>query len=129
MKAYSQILLTILALALGGAVVVAALFIGAYYYVTPGLPAAAELRDIKIQVPLQVYSRDGRLIDEFGEMKRTPVAYDGHPAAARQEPCWLPRTSISSSTPASTIAASSAVRSTSYARAMTTSAAARSLSR
>ena len=79
MKAYSQILLTILALALGGAVVVAALFIGAYYYVTPGLPAAAELRDIKIQVPLQVYSRDGRLIDEFGEMKRTPVAYDGIP--------------------------------------------------
>ena len=59
--------------------VVAALFIGAYYYVAPGLPAAAELRDIKIQVPLQVYSRDGRLIDEFGEMKRTPVAYDDIP--------------------------------------------------
>ena len=54
---------------------VAALFIGAYYYVEPGLPKAAELRDIKIQVPLQIYSRDGRLIDEFGEMKRTPVAY------------------------------------------------------
>ena len=51
------------------------LFIGAYYYVAPGLPQAAELRDIKIQVPLQVYSRDGRLIAEFGEMKRTPVAY------------------------------------------------------
>ena len=75
MKAYSQILLTILALALGGAVVVAALFIGAFYYVAPGLPKAAELRDIKIQVPLQVYSRDGRLLAEFGEMKRTPVAY------------------------------------------------------
>ena len=48
----------------------AALLIGAYYYVAPGLPQAAELRDIKIQVPLQVYSRDGRLIDEFGEQKR-----------------------------------------------------------
>jgi penicillin-binding protein 1A len=75
MKAYLQILLTILCAALAGIVVVAALLIGAYYYVAPGLPEAAELRDIRIQVPLQVYSRDGRLIDEFGEMKRTPVAY------------------------------------------------------
>jgi penicillin-binding protein 1A len=79
MKAYSQIPLTILATAVGFAVVGVAVFIGAYYYVSPGLPQAAELRDIKIQVPLQVYSRDGRLIDEFGEMKRTPVAYDDIP--------------------------------------------------
>jgi penicillin-binding protein 1A len=79
MKSYSQILLTILALAAGFAVVVAGLLIGVYYYVEPGLPQAAELRDIKIQVPLQVYSRDGRLIDEFGEQKRTPVAYEHIP--------------------------------------------------
>jgi penicillin-binding protein 1A len=79
MKSYSQILLTILALTVGFGLVVAALLIGAYYYVAPGLPQAAELRDIKIQVPLQVYSRDGRLIDEFGEQKRTPVTYDDFP--------------------------------------------------
>ena len=75
MKSYSQILLTILALAAGAALVVAALLIGAYYYVAPGVPQAAELRETKIQVPLQVYSRDGRLIAEFGERKRTPVLY------------------------------------------------------
>jgi penicillin-binding protein 1A len=79
MKAYTQILLTILASTLAFVVVIAAVFIGAYYYVAPSLPQAAELRDIKIQVPLQVYSRDGRLIAEFGEMKRTPVAYDDIP--------------------------------------------------
>lgn len=79
MKPYSQILLTILALALGVALVMAGLLIGVYYYVAPGLPQAAELRDIKIQVPLQVYSRDGRLIDEFGEQKRTPVAFEHIP--------------------------------------------------
>ena len=62
----------------------AGLLIGVYYYVAPGLPQAAELRDIKIQVPLQVYSRDGRLIDEFGEQKRTPVAYERHSPAAHQ---------------------------------------------
>jgi len=75
MKAYSQILLTILAAGVGAVLVFAGLFIGAFYYVAPGLPKAAELRDIRVQVPLQVYSRDGRLIDEYGEMKRTPVVY------------------------------------------------------
>mgnify|MGYP003341690646 CR=1 FL=1 len=39
---------------------------GGYYYVAPSVPQAADLRDIKIQVPLQVYSRDGRLLAEFG---------------------------------------------------------------
>jgi len=79
MKSYPQILLTILALALGFGLVMSGLLIGVYYYVAPGLPQAAELREIKIQVPLQVYSRDGRLIDEFGEQKRTPVAYEHIP--------------------------------------------------
>src|SRR5262245_40259354 len=79
MKAYKQILLTILGLTVAFVLLVAGLFIGAYYYVAPGLPQAAELRDIKIQVPLQVYSRDGRLIEEFGEQKRTPVSYDDIP--------------------------------------------------
>ena len=80
MKAYLQILLTILAVAVGGVSWSSRrLLIGAYYYVEPSLPEAAELRDIKIQVPLQVYSRDGRLIAEFGEMKRTPVAYADMP--------------------------------------------------
>ncbi|HET7609043.1 MAG TPA: PBP1A family penicillin-binding protein, partial [Gammaproteobacteria bacterium] len=73
------IFLTILALAVGFALVMSGLFIGAYYYLAPGLPQAAELRDIKVQVPLQVYSRDGRLIAEFGEQKRTPVSYDRIP--------------------------------------------------
>ena len=52
---------------------------GGYYYVAPSVPQAADLRDIKIQVPLQVYSRDGRLLAEFGEMKRMPVEYENIP--------------------------------------------------
>jgi penicillin-binding protein 1A len=75
MKPYTQIFLTILALALAAGLTLGALLTGAYYYVAPGVPPAAALRNTEIQVPLQVYSRDGRLIDEFGEMKRTPVAY------------------------------------------------------
>ena len=86
MKSYSQIFLTILALALGFGLVMSGLFIGAYYYLAPGLPQAAELRDIKVQVPLQVYSRDGRLIDEFGELLTAKpdfiegMDFEGYPA-------------------------------------------------
>jgi penicillin-binding protein 1A len=79
MSRYLQILLTFVASITALVVAGAAMLIGAYYYVEPGLPRAEDLRQIKIQVPLQVYSRDGRLIDEFGEMKRTPVAYDDIP--------------------------------------------------
>jgi penicillin-binding protein 1A len=60
--------------ALGGIGVVAGV-IGAYYYVEPGLPAARTIRDIPLQVPLRIFSRDGRLISEIGERRRIPVSY------------------------------------------------------
>ena len=56
-------------------VALTAVVAGGYYYVEPGLPDVEELRDIRFQVPLQIYSRDGRLMEQFGEQKRTPVAF------------------------------------------------------
>lgn len=79
MKPYSQILLTILAAGTALGVVIAALLIGGYYYLEPSVPQAAELRELEIQEPLQVYTRDGRLMAEFGERKRTPVDYEDIP--------------------------------------------------
>jgi penicillin-binding protein 1A len=79
MKRYSQILLTILAAGTACGVVVVALLIGAYYYLEPGLPQAADLRNLAIEDPLQVYTRDGRLMAEFGDRKRNPVDYDEIP--------------------------------------------------
>jgi penicillin-binding protein 1A len=79
MSRYLQILFTFVAAITALAVIAAALLIGGYYYVEPTLPKAEDLRNVKIQVPLQVYSRDGRLLAEFGEMKRTPVAYENIP--------------------------------------------------
>ena len=52
---------------------------GAYLYVASDLPDAEELHDIQLQVPLRVYSRDGLLLAEFGEQRRTPVAYGDIP--------------------------------------------------
>ncbi len=53
--------------------------IGAYHYTLAGLPDAATIRDIPLQIPLRVYSRDGRLIAEIGEQRRIPVEYDEIP--------------------------------------------------
>ena len=79
MTQYLKIPLAILVALATLTVAGAAVFVGAYYYLAPGLPSAEELRNIQIKVPLQIYSRDGRLIDEFGEEKRTPVAYENIP--------------------------------------------------
>ncbi|HLA75274.1 MAG TPA: penicillin-binding protein 1A [Gammaproteobacteria bacterium] len=48
---------------------------GLYLYLAPQLPSTASLRDIRLQVPLHVYTRSGELIAEFGEMRRIPVKF------------------------------------------------------
>ncbi|HEU4619072.1 MAG TPA: penicillin-binding protein 1A [Gammaproteobacteria bacterium] len=57
------------------AVALTAVLIGGYYYVEPSLPDASELRDVRLQIPLRIYTRDGRLMAQFGEQMRTPVPY------------------------------------------------------
>ena len=71
----------VVALGLGaiGGVGVTAGVIGAYYYVEPGLPPAETIRDIPLQIPLRIYSRDGYLISEIGERRRILVTYDELP--------------------------------------------------
>ena len=51
----------------------------AYHYALPNLPDAATVRDIPLEVPLRVYSRDGRLIQEIGERRRIPVTWEEIP--------------------------------------------------
>ena len=64
--------------AAGGIAAVAAV-IGAYIYVQPLLPQPETIRDIPLQIPLRIYSRDGRLIEEVGERRRVLVEYDDIP--------------------------------------------------
>lgn len=45
-------------------------------YIIPKLPNIETLKDIKMQVPLRIYSADMSLIAEFGEKRRTPVKID-----------------------------------------------------
>ncbi len=53
--------------------------IGAYLYVAPSLPRAETIRDIPLQIPLRIFSRDGRLIEEVGERRRVLVSYEDLP--------------------------------------------------
>ncbi|NWD05784.1 penicillin-binding protein 1A [Pseudomonas gingeri] len=48
---------------------------GAFLYLSPGLPSVETLRSIQLQIPLRVYTSDGKLIAEFGEMRRSPIRF------------------------------------------------------
>lgn len=62
-----------------GALLAAAAVVGAYLYIEPDLPDIEALREIRLQVPLRIYSSEGKLIAEFGEKRRNPVRYDQLP--------------------------------------------------
>jgi len=51
----------------------------AYLYLSPNLPTVDDLRDVRLQTPLRVYTSDNKLIGEFGEERRTPITFDQMP--------------------------------------------------
>jgi penicillin-binding protein 1A len=46
---------------------------GSYFYYTPQLPSVTELRNAQLQLPIRVYSREDKLIAEFGRFRRRPI--------------------------------------------------------
>jgi penicillin-binding protein 1A len=61
-------------LACAGVVVLGVLGLGLLYFlIAPKLPDVDALRNVELQEPLYVYSRDGRLMALFGETRRYPV--------------------------------------------------------
>lgn len=56
-----------------------AISIVGYYYYSQDLPDVAELKDVRLQTPMQVLSSDGELIATFGEKRRIPLKYDDIP--------------------------------------------------
>jgi len=46
---------------------------------SPFLPAADELQQVQLNVPLRIYTRDGVLIGEYGSERRAPLAYEAVP--------------------------------------------------
>lgn len=57
----------------------ALLVIGALYYIEYDLPDIDALNTVQLQTPLQLFTRDGKLIATFGEKRRVPLPYDQIP--------------------------------------------------
>lgn len=68
--------MTLMSLVLSALIVVGCI----YFYMIINLPDVNQLKDIHLQVPLRVYTSDGKLIGEFGQKKRIPVTIDQIPA-------------------------------------------------
>jgi len=66
---------TFIVLAILGALTV----YGLYLYLSPKLPDIETLKDVRLQVPLRVYTADKELINEFGQMKRSPLKFEEFP--------------------------------------------------
>ncbi|MFW5454705.1 penicillin-binding protein 1A [Thioalkalivibrio sulfidiphilus] len=52
---------------------------GAYIYVAPDMPEVDSLREVRLQVPLRVFSQDGLMIAEYGEQRREPLRLEDMP--------------------------------------------------
>ena len=52
---------------------------GLYKYIEPQLPDVATLRDVRLQIPMQVYSADGELMAQYGEKRRIPLTLNQIP--------------------------------------------------
>ncbi len=57
---------------------------GLYVYLAPQLPSVDSLKDARMQVPLRIYTRNGELIAEFGDKRRTPVPLSQVPDIVRK---------------------------------------------
>jgi penicillin-binding protein 1A len=55
-----------------------------YVYLESQLPDVESLKTVQLEVPLQIYTQDGLLIQEYGEKKRIPITYNEIPKMLTQ---------------------------------------------
>ncbi|WP_028866316.1 penicillin-binding protein 1A [Psychromonas hadalis] len=55
------------------------IIVGIYYHLKSDLPDVATIQDIKLQVPMKIFSIDGELLSQFGEKRRIPLQLDEVP--------------------------------------------------
>lgn len=53
--------------------------VGFYFYVKDELPTEESIKDVRFQIPMKIYTQNGELISQFGEKRRTPLAYEEIP--------------------------------------------------
>jgi penicillin-binding protein 1A len=78
-KRYLVLISRICVVLVGAIALIAFANVCAYVYLKPALPDVDTLRVVQLQVPLRVYTRDGKLIASIGEQRRIPVRFDQIP--------------------------------------------------
>lgn len=73
MKLLTKLFLWGLASLFGLFVLAVAAVTVAYWVMAPSLPDVQALKDVRLQVPLRIYSHEGLLMAEYGEKRRIPV--------------------------------------------------------
>ena len=53
--------------------------LGIYIYLSHDLPSTQDVRNVELQVPLKIFTSDGKLIGEYGEIHRTKLEFDDIP--------------------------------------------------
>jgi penicillin-binding protein 1A len=79
MKSFFRLTRYLLYFLFGMSLIGAITLFGAYLYLEPKLPSIETLKDVRLQVPLRIYSKDQLLISEFGEKRREPLDFDQIP--------------------------------------------------
>lgn len=75
---FRTVLILVALVALGVGLLAGGVYAVQWYY-EPELPPVASLRELKLGVPMRVYTTDGRLIGEFGAERRAPLRYEQIP--------------------------------------------------
>ncbi|MCU7904351.1 MAG: penicillin-binding protein 1A [Candidatus Thiodiazotropha sp. (ex Epidulcina cf. delphinae)] len=79
MKSFYRLLRYLVYFLFGLSLIGACGLYGAYLYLEPKLPSIETLKDVRLQVPLRIFSNDHLLIAEFGEKRREPLDYEEIP--------------------------------------------------
>ncbi len=79
MNLYLRLALILAGIAAAGLLCAVVGFYGVRAYYEPRLPAVDSLHELKLGIPLRVYSQDGALIGEFGAERRDPLHYEQIP--------------------------------------------------
>ena len=73
-KTRTKILKWLILLGFLSAVCLLLVMLAGYAYLAPKLPDIDSLKDVRLQEPLRIYSKDGQLLAEYGEKRRIPLS-------------------------------------------------------
>jgi len=78
-RSLAGLVIACLALAVVLALAVPIGFYGMAMYISPTLPSIQEIKTVNLEMPLQIYSRDDKLIGQYGHRLSLPVTFEDIP--------------------------------------------------